>query len=403
MAELRIEQVSKSFGGVEVLRDISLHVEDGRFASLLGPSGCGKTTLMRIVAGLESPSTGRVIIGGTDVTALVPERRNIALMFQNYALLPHLSVSENVRFPLRMRGNGNRVEQDVLVAEALSLVRLDAFRDRMPRSLSGGQQQRVALARAIVAQPDVLLLDEPLSNLDARLRTEMQVELIELHSRLQLTTVLVTHDQDEALTLSGWVAVMNKGRIEQEAPPTELYDCPRTRFVADFLGAANVLELVHKPGPVAVLEGRLRLPDPPAASSIALRQEDLELTRTPERFDYSLPVRIVARVFLGGRARYKLDADGLTLFAIVPRAAFTIVDGVTHVAWTREPSSRCPSEARPELQPVGPEEVNSALCSDRPDLPYFAYETPRPLNPLNLTERADLSRRFWATRPRREP
>ena len=335
MAELHIEQVSKSFGGIEVLRKVSLHVEHGCFTSLLGPSGCGKSTLMRIVAGLESPSTGRIIIGGRDVTVLTPERRNIALMFQSYALLPHLNVSENIRFPLRMRRVGSRAEQDDQVAEALSLVQLEGLQDRMPRALSGGQQQRVALARAIVAQPEVLLLDEPLSNLDARLRTEMQVELIELHRRLRLTTVFVTHDQDEALTLSDRVAVMTDGQIEQEAPPTDLYDRPRTRFVADFLGAANVMELVQEPGTSAVVEGRIRLPDPPAARFIALRQEDLKLTRNPARFDHSLPARIVARVFLGGRTRYKLDVEGLTMFAILPRGAFADAEAATHVAWNR--------------------------------------------------------------------
>ena len=335
MAELHIEQVSKSFGGVEVLRKVSLHVEDGSFTSLLGPSGCGKSTLMRIVAGLESPSTGHIFIGGRDVTVLAPERRNISLMFQSYALLPHLNVSENIRFPLRMRRVGSRAEQDDQVAEALSLVQLEGLQDRMPRALSGGQQQRVALARAIVAQPEVLLLDEPLSNLDARLRTEMQVELIELHRRLRLTTVFVTHDQDEALTLSDRVAVMTNGQIEQEAPPTDLYDRPRTRFVADFLGAANVLELAREPGAFAVVEGRIRLPDPPAARFIALRQEDLKLTRNPERFDHTLPVRIVARVFLGGRTRYKLDVEGLTMFAILPRGEFANAGAATHVAWNR--------------------------------------------------------------------
>ena len=335
MTQLHIEHVYKSFGGIEVLRDISLHVEDGCFTSLLGPSGCGKSTLMRIIAGLESPSSGR-IIGGKDVTALAPEHRNIALMFQSYALLPHLSVSENIRFPLRMRRVGSRAEQDDLIAKALSLVQLEGLHDRMPRVLSGGQQQRVALARAIVTKPEVLLLDEPLSNLDARLRTEMQVELIELHRNLGLTTVFVTHDQDEALTLSNRVSVMSNGQIEQEASPTDLYDCPRTRFVADFIGAANILELAEEPGPFAIVEGQIRLPDPPSASFIALRQEDLQLTKNPDLFDHSLPVRIVARVFLGGRTRYKLDVEGLTLFAVVPRGTFLDAKEATHVAWNRE-------------------------------------------------------------------
>ncbi|GIX15017.1 MAG: Fe3+/spermidine/putrescine ABC transporter ATP-binding protein [Paracoccaceae bacterium] len=338
MAELRIEGVAKTFGQTRVLHDIDVTVPDGGFLSLLGPSGCGKTTLMRIVAGLEVPSAGRVLIGGRDVTDLAPEARNIALMFQSYALMPHLTVAENVRFPLRMRRQGSRAEQEARVAEALELVQLSALAGRMPRQLSGGQQQRVALARAIVARPDVLLLDEPLSNLDARLREDMQVELIELHRRLKLTTVFVTHDQDEALSLSDRVAVMQGGRIEQEDAPDALYDRPATRFVAEFIGGANVIELAP-PGALGVSGARLVLPPgaaPEGARAVALRQEDLALTADPAGADYALPVKIETRIFLGARARYRLRAGGLVLLAMVPRGALAQADVATHVVWSAQ-------------------------------------------------------------------
>ena len=241
MANVRLENIRKSFGAVEILHGISLDVASGEFVSLLGASGCGKTTLLRIVAGLESVTSGTVEIDGHDVTGLAPEQRDISMMFQSYALLPHLTVFENVRFPLRMRGIGTRDEQQERVQQALETVQLAHLGDRKPRQLSGGQQQRAALARAIVSDPKVLLLDEPLSNLDARLREDMQVELIEIHKRLGLTTLFVTHDQEEALSLSDRIILINQGRIEQQGAPAEIYYRPADAFVAGFIGDTNLL------------------------------------------------------------------------------------------------------------------------------------------------------------------
>ncbi|MCI5076684.1 ABC transporter ATP-binding protein [Oricola sp.] len=243
MSQLSVQSVVKRFGDLVVLDKFDLDVAKGEFIALLGPSGCGKSTLLRIIAGLERPNGGDLHIAGRSVTGLAPEHRNIALMFQSYALLPHMTVIENVRFPLRMRGGGDRETQRAKALEALALVKLDHLADRFPRQLSGGQQQRVALARSIVAEPDLLLLDEPLSNLDARLREDMQVELKRLHESLGLTTIFVTHDQSEALGLADRVILMNRGRIEQAGSPEDIYSRPRTVFAADFLGGANIIEL----------------------------------------------------------------------------------------------------------------------------------------------------------------
>lgn len=249
MAELTLSNIKKSFGSVEVLKGIDLRIGDGEFVSFLGPSGCGKSTLLRIIAGLETASGGSVTIGDRDVTRAAPEQRDVALMFQSYALFPHMTVYENVRFPLRMKNHRGKAEHRDRVMQALSQVQMDSFADRYPRQLSGGQQQRVALARAIVSAPKVLLLDEPLSNLDAKLRDEMQLQLKRLHQDLKLTTIFVTHDQSEALGLSDKVVLMNRGHIEQEDSPKEIYSRPRTTFAADFIGAANILKArLHKDG-----------------------------------------------------------------------------------------------------------------------------------------------------------
>ena len=316
MSDLTLTDIRKSYGRVEVLHGIDLAIRSGEFVALLGASGCGKTTLLRIVAGLETVSAGRVEIAGREITALPPERRDIAMMFQSYALLPHLSVAENVRFPLRMRRQGSREEQAAKVEQALETVQLTTMADRRPSQLSGGQQQRVALARAIVSNPQVLLLDEPLSNLDARLREEMQVELIEIHRRLGLTTLFVTHDQDEALSLSDRVVLMNQGKVEQEGSPREIYDAPATGFASSFLGAANLLPVTVANGtgsPVARLaDGQeLAVPEGMAASgerTLVLRQEDLEVVAADQ--PGALKARVAIRVFLGARNRYMLDLAG---------------------------------------------------------------------------------------------
>lgn len=309
MAAVTLSSIVKSFGPVQVLHGVSLDIGAGEFVSLLGASGCGKTTLLRAVAGLETIDSGSVAIGGQDVTRLPPERRNIAMMFQSYALLPHLTVYENVRFPLAMRRIGDRDAQDAAVKAALGIVQLSALAGRRPRQLSGGQQQRVALARAIVSQPAVLLLDEPLSNLDARLRADMQVELIEIHRRTRLTTLFVTHDQEEALSLSDRVVLINGGRIEQQGAPEAMYAQPATGFAADFLGSANRAPVTVErtaAGAVAHLAGRRwRLGPAPAPEGLALmafRQEDAALL--PGEGPDGAPVRVRTRVFLGARCRY---------------------------------------------------------------------------------------------------
>ncbi len=237
--DVRLVAVEKRFGTVTALPGLHLDVARGSFFSLLGPSGCGKTTTLRLVAGFETPDRGEVYIRGERVTTRPPHRRNFGMVFQQLALFPHLTVADNIAFGLRMR----RVPLDrahARLRDALALVKLDGLEQRYPRQLSGGQQQRVAFARAIVIEPSVLLLDEPLGALDKLLREEMQMELRELQRRLGITTIFVTHDQEEALTMSDVVAVMNEGRIEQLGSPREIYERPRTRFVAGFLGANNI-------------------------------------------------------------------------------------------------------------------------------------------------------------------
>ncbi len=238
--DVSLRGVRKSYGNVVAVADLSLDIPRGAFISLLGPSGCGKTTTLRIVAGFERPDHGEVLIRGRQVTALPPYRRDFGMVFQNYALFPHLTIADNVAFGLRMR----RVARDTAkrqVAEALGLVKLNGFEDRYPNQLSGGQQQRVALARALVLHPAVLLLDEPLGALDRSLREEMQVEIRDLQRQFGISTLFVTHDQDEALTMSDAIAVMNHGVIEQLGTPREVFDAPRTEFVARFMGVSNIL------------------------------------------------------------------------------------------------------------------------------------------------------------------
>jgi spermidine/putrescine ABC transporter ATP-binding subunit len=237
---LQLNDVAKRFGDAVAVAGLSLQVRRGEFVSLLGPSGCGKTTTLRMIAGFVRPDRGRVLLDGEDVTETPPFHRDIGMVFQNYALFPHMTVVENVAFGLRRRGIAN-AEISTRVREALAMVRLEGLEQRKPRQISGGQQQRVALARAIVIRPRLLLFDEPLSNIDAKLRKSMQIELRKLQESLSITTIHVTHDQSEALSLSDRVVIVNHGRVEQQGPPREVYNRPHSVFVADFVGESNLL------------------------------------------------------------------------------------------------------------------------------------------------------------------
>lgn len=237
-ASVRLRELTKLFGAARAVDRVSLAIEPGSIVALLGPSGCGKTTTLRMIAGLLQPDAGDILIDGRSITKVPVHRRNVGMLFQNYALFPHMTVAENIRFGLETRGI-RRNEAASRIREALQLVQLAGFEHRMPAQLSGGQQQRVALARALVVEPAVLLLDEPLGALDKSLRQSMQVELRDLQRRLGITTVLVTHDQDEALTMADRIAIMRDGYIEQSGTPTEVYRRPVSRFIANFLGASN--------------------------------------------------------------------------------------------------------------------------------------------------------------------
>jgi putative spermidine/putrescine transport system ATP-binding protein len=241
MARLQIDRITKRYGEVHAVRDVSLDVADGEFVVLLGPSGCGKTTTLRVIAGFAEPTSGAVRLGERDITYLPPWKRNAGLVFQSYALFPHLTVAQNVAFGLEMRKVA-KSEMGDRIKEALRLVQLGRLGERLPRQLSGGQQQRVALARALVFRPDVLLLDEPLSNLDAKLRQEVRVEIRELQRKLGLTTVMVTHDQEEALTMADRLVVMNDGTVRQIGTQQDLYERPTDRFVAGFVGRSTFIE-----------------------------------------------------------------------------------------------------------------------------------------------------------------
>jgi putative spermidine/putrescine transport system ATP-binding protein len=279
MAQLEIQNLVKRYGDFHAVRDVSLSVADGEFLVLLGPSGCGKTTTLRMVAGFIEPTAGQVRLGGTDVTVLPPWKRNAGMVFQSYALFPHLTVAQNVAFGLEMR-KIPRADIDKRVEETLALVRLQGYGGRLPRQLSGGQQQRVALARALAIRPDVLLLDEPLSNLDAKLRQEVRVEIRELQQKMGLTTVMVTHDQEEALTMADRLVVMNEGSVRQVGSQRDLYERPADRFVAGFVGRSTFLDgAVEAPGRFRT-EGGLSLAcagGTPGKASLSLRPERIEI------------------------------------------------------------------------------------------------------------------------------
>jgi ABC-type Fe3+/spermidine/putrescine transport system ATPase subunit len=318
---LRVEAVSKSYADTPALEAVSLEFVPGGFNTLLGPSGCGKTTLLRVIAGFVLPDRGRVLIGGTDHTATPPWRRQVGFVFQTYALWPHMSVFDNVAYGLRLRRLPGPVVRE-RVERALARVSLPGAGQRHPGQLSGGQQQRVALARALVLEPSLLLLDEPLSNLDARLRVEMRRELVRLQREVGITTVHVTHDQDEALELSDQVAVMSRGRVEQVGTAEEVYRRPRTAFVAAFLGATNLLEGEAQADGSLRAHG-LRLPCGLPASlagrrvRVAVRPENVRLGEDPSRA--ALAGEVVDCAYLGADFRLTVRvSESLCLLARAP-------------------------------------------------------------------------------------
>jgi putative spermidine/putrescine transport system ATP-binding protein len=336
-ARLALEGIAKNFGRLAALTDISLRVERGMFVSLLGPSGCGKTTLLRIIAGALAPDAGRVIADDVDITRLPTWRRNMGMVFQSFALFPHLSVANNVAFPLQVRGIP-RSEQRERVREALHMVHLEALAERYPRELSGGQQQRVGLARAIVYQPTILLLDEPLSNLDASLREEMRLEISQVTRQLGITAVYVTHDQREALALSDAIAVMNHGRVVQFGTPEEIYRSPINDFVARFVGYANAI-------PVRIEHGRARIDangDVPlalsgsltGAATVFIHASAMVLEPAESGGENRLRCTVEDAAFMGDHVEYVLrEATGMILKARAPIGAHIFPRGMKIAAF----------------------------------------------------------------------
>lgn len=304
MSFLELQNLSKRFGDFTAVSECSLSVAKGEFVCLLGPSGCGKTTTLQMVAGFVPPSAGRILLDGRDITDVKPDKRGLGIVFQSYALFPHMSVTDNVAFGLEMRGVAV-TERRRRVGETLELVHLESLAQRYPRELSGGQRQRVAMARALVIQPPVLLLDEPMGALDAKLREEMQIELRALQHRVGITTVMVTHDQAEAMTLADRVVLMNQGRIEQVGRPFDMYEQPNGRFSSSFLGKTNVFEGIAANGVVEVSGHPLPFADGTATGAVdyIVRPEKVEITHGPAL----LRGRISARVFLGNHWLFQVD------------------------------------------------------------------------------------------------
>ena len=321
---LELRNISKQFGNTEVLNDIGISVQKGEFITLLGPSGCGKTTTLRIIAGLEAPDSGEVILRGRDVTQLPPDKRDVNTVFQSYALFPHMTVAENIGYSLKIRGV-SREKIRTAVGEALKLVQLQGLEKRRPSELSGGQKQRVAIARALINRPSVLLLDEPLGALDLQLRRRMQTELKALQKQLNLTFIYITHDQEEALNMSDRIAVMRDGSFQQVGTPAEVYDRPKTSYVAEFVGEANLLKgrvrevkedhlVLDCAGGCARCLSLDRPWKPGDPVTLALRSESVEFTEGSGAC--GIPATVREKSFAGGMLRIRLELrDGSSLTA----------------------------------------------------------------------------------------
>ena len=323
MASVTIKGVTKSFGNVKVLQEFNQKFEDGEFITLLGPSGCGKTTMLRLIAGFEKPSSGEIYIGDKLVSSenefLPPEKRGIGMVFQSYAVWPHMNVFDNIAYPLKIQKIAkNEIEERV--SQVLKIVHLEQYKDRFPSELSGGQQQRVALGRALVAQPEILLLDEPLSNLDAKLREEMRYEIKEITKKLKITVIYVTHDQIEAMTMSDRIVLINKGEVQQVAPPQEIYSNPKNMFVANFVGKVDFIK--------GKVEGNKILLDNSngqTLSNTSSFKEKVVVAIRPENAilsdDGEITAKVYSKFYLGDCNDLRVDIGNGNILRIIARAS----------------------------------------------------------------------------------
>jgi len=348
VASVELKGLTKRYGSAAVVDRVSLHIEHGDLVCLLGPSGCGKTTTLRLIAGFVEPTEGEIYVGdrliSSPAATVPPERRNMSMIFQSYALWPHMTVAENIVYGLKLRKLGRDVIAKKLDA-ILATTKLAALAERYPGELSGGQQQRVALARALIVEPETLLLDEPLSNLDANLREEMRFEVRRLHDAYRYTTVYVTHDQSEAMTTADLICVMNGGKIEQAGSPEEVYDRPRSEFVARFIGSSNVLKgrgldagRVDFAGVPLRCTGEAVVPG--ATTAVSVRPHDIALSaKQPAQAENVVPVTVVRQVFLGDSRDYMVEAKDGTQLRALTAAQENIPQGSQ--VWLHLPAERC--------------------------------------------------------------
>jgi iron(III) transport system ATP-binding protein len=348
VASVELRGLTKRYGSAAVVDNVSLHIEHGHLVCLLGPSGCGKTTTLRLIAGFVEPSDGEIRVGdkliSSPANTVPPERRNMSMIFQSYALWPHMTVAENIVYGLKLR----KLPRDIIgqkLDAILATTKLAPLAERYPGELSGGQQQRVALARALIVEPETLLLDEPLSNLDANLREEMRFEVRRLHDAYRYTTVYVTHDQSEAMTTADLICVMNAGKIEQSGSPEEIYDRPRSEFVARFIGASNVVKGNGLDGGRVEVAGvALRCTGEKVVSSaqtaVSIRPHDIALSaKAPQQTENTVPATVVRQVFLGDSRDYMVEIKDGTQLRVITAAEENIPQGSS--VWLHLPAERC--------------------------------------------------------------
>jgi iron(III) transport system ATP-binding protein len=353
LASVELRGLTKRFGALAVVDDVSLKIDHGQLVCLLGPSGCGKTTSLRLIAGFLEPTDGEIHVGDRVVSSkhrtLPPEQRKMSMIFQSYALWPHMTVAENIVYGLRLR----KMDRDTIARKLkaiLETTKLEILAQRYPGELSGGQQQRVALARALIVEPETLLLDEPLSNLDANLREEMRFEIRRLHDEYRYTTVYVTHDQSEAMTTADLIAVMNGGKIDQLGTPEEIYDRPQSEFVARFIGASNVIKGVARDqnhvefaGAILQVVGAKLTAGQNAV--VAIRQHDIQLsTKAPATPDNSVKATVTRQVFLGASRDYMVETSDRTTLRVITPTAAPVAPGTE--VWLTLPPERCRALAR---------------------------------------------------------